>query len=1016
MNQITEVAQTVEIKQTIDFQKTTEEFDVVKIRTDNNQFNMTVKNSGDIPVHLTRLWVENTTDSSWPVSKYDLDIAIPSGGSVKNIGQNLGLTALNTQSYQMKVVTERGNTQSMFINSVGSESLYLNLRVTPTIIPTSFSSTVVLEVINTGTENLLNLQPEMDSVVTSCTVSCSATLVSGPTPATFDTLESGNIAIFEWVYTVLGENTGDSVTFTASLVNGVDEDTAVVVVQPIINAENANIALESGGVIDPSEINDSILLFHMETWGVPSPGYEMMSSDVDGGSSGLLFNMETQTAANPVSFMTNNGSQTITIPAGNWNASLALRSEPVATLLKSVTFREDMIFHFEDGVGTSADNSEGDNTRDLEGCGTDRFQEDVDDDVDDAEQSASGSMDVLGSSSDHELVYDDVSSGHQWIGLRWDGVTVPKDATITTADIRFRSDESQTGSSPDLIIGAQDNDNGAVFTTTAHNVDDRWDGTTDTVTTAKVVWNNIPGWSSGEEGADTTTPDLKTIVQELVNRADWNSGDSMVFIIKDNSGGTNTNTRTAEHYDVEGARLTIDYDTGGNPPTWESGQGPHGSGAVRFDGVDQCMRSTNNVSNGDGNDVDNNDNTTSLWFRTDGVGQVSSEQMLVFWEGDGIYPGGADYYKISLGQDGTGKLLFEYNLNQGGTDTTTCRSVNEYDDGNWHQVVATRDQSDDECDLYITDINGVDEETPINGNDDNTSDNVDADGKWYVGTAEENGNFFKGWIDDVMHWNDEELTSAEAEDLSLTNYGVGAHQLDVYLNMTDSDGNFVSTIYNGPATAIAFQDGKCYSCENTDSAYAMVNVTMSLPQTVVLPLQRLNFSMNFVPSTSTWEALELDFKIDDTGFTTPHPSYLQMPMPDNAFTSYLIYDNDDQLEVFVENAGIDGIFFVYQGTRLSLNGDTGSFASFIRYVNGTTASYEVDENRDSIWIPPGNSSQLYFYAGPTDHPCQGTGSSCSAANIIPAGTYKMSIWINGYSDQGETFGRSVNLGNVLVIE
>ncbi len=85
MNQLTQAAQTVEIKQTADFEKTTEEFTVAKVRNDNNEFNMTISNSGDIPIRLTRLWVENTTDSSWPTAKFDLNVAIPSGGSVINI-------------------------------------------------------------------------------------------------------------------------------------------------------------------------------------------------------------------------------------------------------------------------------------------------------------------------------------------------------------------------------------------------------------------------------------------------------------------------------------------------------------------------------------------------------------------------------------------------------------------------------------------------------------------------------------------------------------------------------------------------------------------------------------------------------------------------------------------------------------------------------------------------------------------------------------------------------------------
>ena len=58
--------------------------------------------------------------------------------------------------------------------------------------------------------------------------------------------------------------------------------------------------------------------------------------------------------------------------------------------------------------------------------------------------------------------------------------------------------------------------------------------------------------------------------------------------------------------------------------------------------------------------------------------QVTSEQMLVFWEGEGSYPT-SDYLKISIGSDGTGKILFEYDVEKG-TQTSTCLTANEYDD------------------------------------------------------------------------------------------------------------------------------------------------------------------------------------------------------------------------------------------------------------------------------------------------------------------------------------------------
>jgi hypothetical protein len=458
--------------------------------------------------------------------------------------------------------------------------------------------------------------------------------------------------------------------------------------------------------------------------------------------------------------------------------------------------------------------------------------------------------------------------------------------------------------------------------------------------------------------------------------------------------------------------LTVQSTGGGVDPDWRPGEGPHNSGAYYYDGVNECHQSKNDVSSANGNDIGSNDVSTSLWFKTDGVDQVSSEQMLVFWEGGGEYPN-SEYYKISLGEDGTGKILFEHELSTSGTKTTTCRSVNEYDDGLWHHVVAVRTVSGDRCDLYITNSTGSVQETRDSSPSHSGSADLDADGKWFIGSRENSDNYFKGWIDDVMHWNSDALDSTEADLLSHTNYGDTAHQFEVNLDLTDGDGNVVSNLYNAAAVAIPFVDAKSQA-DTVDAAYQITNVTMSLPEIDVASNQRLNFSMAFIPSTSTWEPLNLDMKLDDDGFTDPYPSYLQIPSPNIPFPAYVVYDPTDELILYVNNSGEDGIYFIYSGTRIAFDDGTASYASQIHYVNGTSNVYAVDVDSDSIYIPSGQKAELHFYAQPTNHPCQGAGQTCSDATIVPDGIYRMAAWINGYTDQGEDFGRSVVLGYIVV--
>ena len=360
MDTLDKFVQTVVVKSSVSRDTVNEEFVVSKVTLDNNKFNITVFNPGNIPVKLTRLWVDNKTDTDW-VAKYDLNEDILSGQIVTNIGQNIPLSALETASYSMKLVTERGNSQNLFVNSIGEESLYLKLKASPEKIATGFNSIISLQVINNGTSTLRNLTPEMDSITTPvCSALCSYEQKSGADPASYDKLEPGDSATFQWIYEIKGEK-GDTVSFSASLVNGIDEVSTSVTVGNVLLAEQAGVALEAIG-LGKSSLSSDVLLFHQETALTPNSKYQMYSGAVDGGTDGTLIQMESTTP----NFFTQNDNSQITVPAGLWTASLQLQSEEMPTSLN--TPDEAMIFHFEDGALQNPDNSEGSAARDLEGC------------------------------------------------------------------------------------------------------------------------------------------------------------------------------------------------------------------------------------------------------------------------------------------------------------------------------------------------------------------------------------------------------------------------------------------------------------------------------------------------------------------------------------------------------------------------------------------------------------------------------------------------------------------------
>lgn len=149
---------------------------------------------------------------------------------------------------------------------------------------------------------------------------------------------------------------------------------------------------------------------------------------------------------------------------------------------------------------------------------------------DDAEEAASGSVDL--SSSDLELVTD--RTVQQTVGLRFTGLAIPPGATITSAWIQFTADEAQSVNTS-LAISAQASDTAPTFTTAVGNVSAR-------PRTGAVTWSPAP-WTLNAAGADQRTPDLSALVQEVVSRPGWASGNALAFIV------SGTGHRTADAYD-----------------------------------------------------------------------------------------------------------------------------------------------------------------------------------------------------------------------------------------------------------------------------------------------------------------------------------------------------------------------------------------------------------------------------------------------------------------------------------
>jgi|GEM_PF-2754884 len=164
---------------------------------------------------------------------------------------------------------------------------------------------------------------------------------------------------------------------------------------------------------------------------------------------------------------------------------------------------------------------------------------------DDAEQHANG--DVRLGSDELEITQSEDEHGQQIIGLRFVGVTIPNDATVIDAFIELTT-EFATVKETSLLFYGEAVADAAVFVEERENVSLR------ERTEATVPWLDVPAWS--EIGETHRTPDLSSILNEIISQDDWSEGNAVVFIIS----GVGQRIAEAQDGNAEtAANLVIQY-------------------------------------------------------------------------------------------------------------------------------------------------------------------------------------------------------------------------------------------------------------------------------------------------------------------------------------------------------------------------------------------------------------------------------------------------------------------------
>jgi len=112
------------------------------------------------------------------------------------------------------------------------------------------------------------------------------------------------------------------------------------------------------------------------------------------------------------------------------------------------------------------------------------------------------------------------------------------------AYVQFTVDKAQTGAAA-LMIEGEASDNALTFGTSQHNIVNRLR------TFNSVSWTP-DGWpTKGAAGLAQQTPDLSAIIQEIVDRSGWASGQGLALIV------TGTGVRQAVSYDTKPATAPL---------------------------------------------------------------------------------------------------------------------------------------------------------------------------------------------------------------------------------------------------------------------------------------------------------------------------------------------------------------------------------------------------------------------------------------------------------------------------
>ncbi len=157
--------------------------------------------------------------------------------------------------------------------------------------------------------------------------------------------------------------------------------------------------------------------------------------------------------------------------------------------------------------------------------------------------STNDAEEYLGGDNDGNILLNstDLNFGEGgWVGLRFENITIPADATIVQAYVQFATNDTITAKtsigSPKITIYLEDTLNPAAFTETPFNISSRPKTNTD-------EWFP-PVWSVAGQQGSSQQADVTQSIKTALNKLGWQSGNAIVLIFTSFDG-----ERIAETFD-----------------------------------------------------------------------------------------------------------------------------------------------------------------------------------------------------------------------------------------------------------------------------------------------------------------------------------------------------------------------------------------------------------------------------------------------------------------------------------